>query len=95
MLNTFLRRVLKKPIVDVNIIHTVMVGKTKRKRGAIFDIQCEDTSGARFIVEMQVEDQKHFIKRSIFYLCIAVANLAKKDKMESRGKKVPYDYSKY
>jgi len=93
LLNTFLMRVLKKPIVDVKIIHTVQLGKTKRKRGAVFDIQCEDASGARFIVEMQVEEQKHFIKRSLFYLCMAVANLAKRGKMESRGKRIPYDYN--
>jgi predicted transposase/invertase (TIGR01784 family) len=93
LLNTFLNRVLKEPIVDVKVIHTVQLGRTMRKRGAVFDIQCEDASGARFIVEMQVEEQKHFIKRSLFYLCMAVANLAKKGKMESRGKKVPYDYN--
>jgi len=93
LLNTFLKRVLKKTITDVKIIHTVQLGKTKRKRGAVFDIQCEDASGARFIVEMQVEEQKHFIKRSLFYLCMAVANLAKKGRMESRGKKIPYDYN--
>jgi predicted transposase/invertase (TIGR01784 family) len=92
LLNTFLERVLKEPIKDVKIIHTVQIGKTRKKRGAVFDIQCEDTSGSRFIVEMQVEEQKHFIKRSLFYLCIAVANLAKKGRMESKGKKIPYDY---
>ena len=93
LLNTFLDRVLKEPIIDVKVIHTVQLGKTRKKRGAVFDIQCEDASGARFIVEMQVEEQKHFIKRSLFYLCMAVANLAKKGKMESKGKKVPYDYN--
>jgi predicted transposase/invertase (TIGR01784 family) len=93
LLNTFLGRVLKEPIIDVKVIHTVQLGKTRKKRGAVFDIQCEDASGARFIVEMQVEEQKHFIKRSLFYLCMAVANLAKKGKMESRGKKIPYDYN--
>jgi len=93
LLNTFLERVLKEPIIDVKVIHTVQLGKTRRKRGAVFDIQCEDASGARFIVEMQVEEQKHFIKRSLFYLCMAVANLAKKGRMESRGKKIPYDYN--
>jgi len=93
LLNTFLERVLKEPIKDVKIIHTVQLGKTKKNRGAVFDIQCEDTSGVRFIVEMQVEEQKYFIKRSLFYLCMAVANLAKKGKMESKGKKIPYDYN--
>jgi len=93
MLNTFLERVLKKPITDVKIIHTVQLGKTRKNRGAVFDMQCEDASGTRFIVEMQVNEQEHFIKRSIFYLCMAVANLAKKGKMESKGKKIPYDYN--
>jgi predicted transposase/invertase (TIGR01784 family) len=93
LLNTFLKKVLKEPIKDVKVIHTVQTGKTRKNRGAVFDIHCEDASGARFIVEMQVEDQKHFIKRSLFYLCMAVANLTKKGKMESRGKKVPYDYN--
>jgi len=74
LLNTFLKRVLKKTIIEVKIIHTVQLGRTIKKRGAVFDIQCEDASGARFIVEMQVEEQKHFIKRSLFYLCMAVAN---------------------
>jgi len=93
LLNTFLKRVLKKPIKDVKIIHTALLGKTKRKRGAVFDVHCEDASGARFIVEMQVQEQEYFIKRSLFYICMAVANLAKKGKMESRGKKIPYDYN--
>jgi predicted transposase/invertase (TIGR01784 family) len=93
LLNTFLEKVLKEPIKDVNIIHTVQTGKTRRNRGAVFDIQCEDASGTRFIVEMQVEDQEYFVKRSLFYICMAVANLAKKGRMESRGKKVPYDYN--
>jgi len=35
---------------------------TLKKRGAVFDIQCEDASDTRFI------------KRSLFYLCMAVAN---------------------
>jgi len=74
LLNTFLDRVLRNPIIEVKIIHTVQLGRTKRKRGAVFDIQCEDAVGTRFIVEMQVEEQKHFIKRSLFYLCMAVAN---------------------
>jgi len=93
LLNTFLKRVLKKPIKDVKIIHTALLGKTKRKRSAVFDVHCEDASGARFIVEMQVQEQEYFIKRSLFYICMAVANLAKKGKMESKGKKIPYDYN--
>ncbi|MDR2555603.1 MAG: PD-(D/E)XK nuclease family transposase, partial [Fibromonadaceae bacterium] len=34
LLNTFLKRVLKKTIIDVKVIHTVQLGKTRKKRGA-------------------------------------------------------------
>ena len=93
LLNAFLGKVLKKPIVDVNIVQPVQQAKTRHGRGAVFDIHCEDAAGSRFIVEMQVEEQACFIKRTFFYLCLAVINLAKKGKKESKGKKIPYDFN--
>jgi len=93
LLNTFLKKVLKAKIVDVTIIQSVQLAQSKGGRGAVFDMHCEDASGARFVVEMQVAEQDHFIKRTFFYLCLAVANLAKKGKAESKGKKVPYDFN--
>ncbi|GHV12289.1 hypothetical protein AGMMS49938_04550 [Fibrobacterales bacterium] len=78
LLNIFLERVLASPIADVKIIHTSQLGKTRKNRSAIFDIHCEDASGARFIVEMQVAEQEHFIKRTFYYLCMSLANIAKK-----------------
>ena len=33
---------------------------------AYFDVECTDSSGARFIVEMQVAEQRHFHERALF-----------------------------
>jgi predicted transposase/invertase (TIGR01784 family) len=93
LLNTFLERVLKKPITDVEIIQTVEPGETIGNKVVVFDMQCKDSAGNRFIVEMQVGEQEFFIKRTFFYLCRAVSNLVKKGKMEGRKKKLPYDYN--
>jgi predicted transposase/invertase (TIGR01784 family) len=80
LLNAFLAEKLKCPIKDVMIMKNELLGKTRRNRGSAFDVFCEDASGARFIVEIQVGKQEHFIRRTFFYLCMAVANLAKKGK---------------
>jgi len=52
LLNTVLKEVIKAEIVDVNIIHTVQLAHSKKGRGAVFDLHCEDALGTRFIVEM-------------------------------------------
>jgi predicted transposase/invertase (TIGR01784 family) len=92
LLNTCLRKVLKKPITGVRNVQTAEPGESGDNRVAVFDMQCEDADGARFIVEMQVGEQEHFIKRTHFYHCRAVSNLAKKGRMEIDGKKTDYDY---
>jgi predicted transposase/invertase (TIGR01784 family) len=80
LLNVFLREKLKSPIEEVSIIDKEMLGDTRFNRGAVFDIYCKDASGARFIVEVQVEKQEHFVQRTFFYLCMTVSRLAKKGK---------------
>jgi predicted transposase/invertase (TIGR01784 family) len=92
LLNTCLRPVLKEPITSVTNVQTAEPGETGDSRVAMLDMQCEDASGARFIVEMQVREQKHFIKRTHFYLSRTVSNLAKKGKTEIDGRKADYDY---
>ena len=36
-------------------------------RDAVFDVECTDESGARFVVEMQMAEQEHFYNRALFY----------------------------
>ncbi|MDR2556023.1 MAG: Rpn family recombination-promoting nuclease/putative transposase [Fibromonadaceae bacterium] len=80
LLNTFLAEKLKSPIKKVSIINSEQLGKTRLNRNAVFDVYCEDASGARFIVEVQVDKQEHFIRRTFYYLCMIISNLAKKGK---------------
>jgi len=80
LLNAFLAEKLKYPIKEVRLVRNEMLGKTRRNRGSIFDVSCEDENGNRFIVEVQIGWQKHFISRTFFYLCIIISNLAKKGK---------------
>ncbi|MCL2101202.1 MAG: Rpn family recombination-promoting nuclease/putative transposase [Fibromonadales bacterium] len=77
-LNIFLEKKLAHPIKDVVIRNPYIQGKTKYSRDAVLDIRCEDTRGNKFIVEMQVNSQKHFVKRAIFYSSMSIANSGKK-----------------
>jgi predicted transposase/invertase (TIGR01784 family) len=80
LLNTFLAERLKSPIEKVSVLNGEQLGKTRFNRKAVFDVHCEDATGARFIVEIQVDKQEHFISRTFYYLCMTIANLAKKGK---------------
>jgi predicted transposase/invertase (TIGR01784 family) len=80
LLNTFLAEKLQTPIKEVSIMSGEQLGKTRLNRNAMFDIYCKDAAGARFIVEVQVEKQEHFISRTFYYLCMAISSLAKKGK---------------
>jgi len=93
LLNSCLKEVLKEPIVDVTLIQTVEPPERGDGKFTVFDIQCKSADGTRFIVEMQVGEQEHFIKRTFFCLCRAVSNLVEKGKMKVGDKDVPYDYN--
>ncbi|GBU24520.1 hypothetical protein R83H12_01153 [Fibrobacteria bacterium R8-3-H12] len=80
LLNTFLAEKLQNPIKEVTFINSEQLGKTRFRRDAIFDVYCKDAAGTRFIVEVQVKGQEHFIKRTFFYLCMIVCSLAVKGK---------------
>jgi predicted transposase/invertase (TIGR01784 family) len=78
MLNVFLARKLKHPIVDVHIKNPYTPGQTFESRDAVFDIICYDSKGNKFLVEVQVGRQAFFVKRVLFYACMAVTNNAEK-----------------
>ncbi|MDR0517542.1 MAG: Rpn family recombination-promoting nuclease/putative transposase, partial [Fibromonadaceae bacterium] len=78
MLNVFLARKLKHPIVDVHIKNPYAPGQTFESRDAVFDILCHDAKGNKFLVEVQVGRKAFFIKRVLFYACMAIANNAEK-----------------
>jgi len=78
MLNVFLAWKLTHTIVDVHIKNPYVAGQTSENRDSIFDIYCKDSEGKQFLVEVQVGKQVHFIKRVLYYACMAIANSGKK-----------------
>jgi predicted transposase/invertase (TIGR01784 family) len=80
MLNISLESVLEKPIKDVFIKNPYIKGQIPEDRDSILDIKCEDIDGIFFIVEMQVTEQKYFIKRALYYLCAKVHETGQKGK---------------
>ena len=78
LLNTFLEEKLAHPITEVAIQNPYIQGQTKASRDAILDIKCRDSTGNRFIVEMQIGRQEYFIKRVIYYLSMAIVDSARK-----------------
>ena len=64
LLNSFLTG---HHVVDLTFLNSEIIGETGDSRKSAIDVLCEDVSGARFIVEMQTADQKHFLERAVFY----------------------------
>jgi predicted transposase/invertase (TIGR01784 family) len=78
LINSFLGEKIEHPLEEVILINTVQPPKTEELRGAIFDLHCEDTMGNRFIVEMQLAAEEHFIERILFYKSQTIVNAAEK-----------------
>jgi predicted transposase/invertase (TIGR01784 family) len=82
LLIAFLNEVVphKETIVDVQYLPTEQLGNIKDDRKAIFDLYCIDEKGERYIIEMQVVQQEHFMGRSLFYATFPIQSQATKGK---------------
>lgn len=58
---------LEYPIEDVNIVNGYQPPQGYGLKESTLDIKAKDTSGREFIVEMQVEKDKTFTKRALYY----------------------------
>lgn len=77
LLNDFLGHRLASPIIDVSYLATVTVGNTPQTRGTVFDLNCQDQAGNRYLVEIQLEAQKYFADRALFYRSRAQSEMHK------------------
>ena len=66
--------ILRELIPERNIVDIKYDRKGMRKRNAfegchdaVFDVECIDVDGTRFVVEMQRTEQAHFNERALFY----------------------------
>ncbi|MDE5881400.1 MAG: PD-(D/E)XK nuclease family transposase [Muribaculaceae bacterium] len=52
-------------------------------KSIIYDIHCETSTGHRFILEMQLNEQEFFLKRAFYYCCRSIAEQGYKGKLNS------------
>ncbi|MDE7160074.1 MAG: PD-(D/E)XK nuclease family transposase [Muribaculaceae bacterium] len=50
-----------------------------------YDVHCETSTGHRFIIEMQANDQVYFLQRAFYYVARAVADQGYKGKQDPEG----------
>ncbi|MCL2282407.1 MAG: Rpn family recombination-promoting nuclease/putative transposase, partial [Fibromonadales bacterium] len=86
LIEAFLHGYLPAKIVDVTLLPNEKINKTRKQRSAVFDLHCKDSEGNRFIIEVQISKQDHFIGRLLFYISQTISGLAKK------GKKYNFNY---
>jgi predicted transposase/invertase (TIGR01784 family) len=92
VLISFLNSVLdfkgKRKIKEVKIVNPYQVPKIKDLKNTILDIKAKNENGDEFIVEMQVEKDKEFAKRSLYYTSKSYVNQITKGEEYPKLKKV-------
>ena len=80
LLISFLNSLLHghEEISDIKYRNTEQLGSGMIDRKAVFDVYCENTSGERFIVEMQKAEQNYFKDRSLFYATFPIREQAQR-----------------
>ena len=73
-----LQNVFDPGIADVEFVDSEHLGETEDDRRAYFDVQCRTADGRRFIVEVQLRDQRFFPERAVYYSTFLVAEQAAK-----------------
>ena len=80
LLIDFLNAVIQKEerIEDIEYLQPEQMTKWHEDRRAVFDIYCRSTQGERFIIELQIAQQQHFLERLLFYLTFPIQSEIKK-----------------
>lgn len=82
-------------ITDIDIRDSEHLGQTEEDRSASFDLFCTTGDQQRFIVEVQLAQQKYFFERALFYTTFPIAESAPKGKKENEeeiAQQWDYDY---
>ncbi|MDR2384540.1 MAG: Rpn family recombination-promoting nuclease/putative transposase [Tannerella sp.] len=98
LLISFVNEMLPEKVVHIDYLSPEQLGLKAEDRKAVYDIYCKNENGKRFILEMQVTPQPHFVERSLFYMSHAILSQVPKGKVKrknGKGKemKVPWDYA--
>ena len=82
-----LNEIFDLDIADINIRESEQMGLVRKAHRVSYDLLCTDTGGNRFIVEVQLADQKFFLERALFYTAVPIAKAMPKRPPKSKSKK--------
>ena len=80
LLMHLLNRILKMNIVSLQYLPNERLGLTEEESKSFFDVYCKDSSGKRFLIEMQMWSQHYFHKRAVYYSSLSVQDQARAEK---------------
>lgn len=65
----FLNDILERPspVIEVTYLKTIQDPEIAKHRVTIVDVMCQDQSGDRFVIEMQLSHEKGFDRRALYY----------------------------
>lgn len=92
LLILLLNRLLGMKIVSVKYLPTERLGLTEDESRSFFDVYCKDSSGRRFLIEMQMWTQHYFHKRAVYYSSLSVQDQARVEKESQKQRGRPWDY---
>jgi len=76
-------------IVDINIRESEQMGLVREAHRISYDLFCTGADGNRFIIEVQLGEQKYFLERALFYTAVPIAKSMPKRPAKSKKKKDP------
>ena len=80
LLIAMLNRLLGLKITKVVYLPNERLGLTEEENQSFFDVYCWDSSGRRFLIEMQMWSQHYFHKRAVYYSSLSVQDQARVEK---------------
>lgn len=85
ILMAFLNALLDRryPITDLSYIPTGQLPAAPEERISVYDVYCTDSTGARFIVEMQRNKAGFSMERALYYVTFPIAQMGQKGRVVS------------
>lgn len=81
LLQLFLEELIpERKILELTYVNKEHLNPHIRKKGIRIDVECTDQDGHRFIVEMQVAEQRSFYDRAVYYSTFGVQQQIKAGK---------------
>jgi predicted transposase/invertase (TIGR01784 family) len=89
---SLLNHILGLKIVNVKYLPTERLGLTEEESKSFFDVYCKDSSGRRYLIEMQMWGQHYFHKRAVYYSSLSVQDQARVEKEYQKMCERVWDY---